>query len=86
MADKPAVGHKRRRLEQQDDVLESVRRGETVEATLAQKLTEYVERIDTDMVRDHSLPVWHACSTAALRKCLFSAAGARQQFLLCTGC
>jgi len=27
-----------------------VTRGETVEATLAQRLTEYVERIDTDMV------------------------------------
>lgn len=53
MADAPAVGHKRRRLEQQDDILESVQRGEVVEATLAQKLTEYVERIDTDMVRDY---------------------------------
>ena len=52
MADTPAVGQKRRRLEAEDDILESVKRGETVEATLAQKLTEYVERIDTDMVRD----------------------------------
>lgn len=52
MADTPAVGQKRRRLEAEDDILESVKRGETVEATLAQKLTEYVERIDTDMVQD----------------------------------
>jgi hypothetical protein len=45
------VGPKRRRLEQAEDILAPVRRGETGEATLAQRLTEYVERIDTDMVR-----------------------------------
>lgn len=60
MADTPAVGQKRRRLEAQHDVLESVRSGETVEATLAQKLTEYVERIDTDMVWLY-LHVWMSC-------------------------
>ena len=50
MAQAPAVGSKRRRLQAEDDILEPVTRGETVEATLAQRLTEYVERIDTDMV------------------------------------
>lgn len=46
------VGPKRRRLEQDEDILEGVRRAETVEGTLAQRLTQYVERIDTDMVRE----------------------------------
>ena len=50
MARAPAVGSKRRRLQAEEDILEPVNRGETVEATLAQRLTEYVERIDTDMV------------------------------------
>ena len=50
MAQAPAVGSKRRRLQAEEDILEPVTRGETVEATLAQRLTEYVERIDTDMV------------------------------------
>ncbi len=50
MAQNPAVGNKRRRLEAEEDILGPVTRGETVEATLAQRLTEYVERIDTDMV------------------------------------
>lgn len=50
MAQAPAVGDKRRRLEAEEDILSPVIRGETVEATLAQRLTEYVERIDTDMV------------------------------------
>ena len=45
------MGPKRRRLEQAEDILEPVRRAETVEGTLAQRLTQYVERIDTDMVR-----------------------------------
>ena len=45
------VGPKRRRLERDEDILEAVRRAETVEGTLAQRLTQYVERIDTDMVR-----------------------------------
>lgn len=45
------VGPKRRRLEEDEDILGAVRRGETVEGTLAQRLTQYVERIDTDMVR-----------------------------------
>lgn len=55
MAQAPAVGSKRRRLEAEEDILSPVTRGETVEATLAQRLTEYVERIDTDMVRLHLL-------------------------------
>ena len=58
MAQAPAVGSKRRRLQEEEDILEPVARGETVEATLAQRLTEYVERIDTDMV---SMTVKEAC-------------------------
>lgn len=50
MAGAPAVGSKRRRLQAEEDILAPVTQGETVEATLAQRLTEYVERIDTDMV------------------------------------
>jgi hypothetical protein len=53
------VGPKRRRLESENDILEQVKRQEVVEATLAQRLTEHVERIDTDMVqwlRNASLP------------------------------
>ena len=50
MSQTPAVGNKRRRLEEKEDILSAVTRGETVESTLAQRLTEYVERIDTDMV------------------------------------
>ena len=49
------MGPKRRRLEQAEDILEPVRRAETVEGTLAQRLTQYVERIDTDMVRPETL-------------------------------
>lgn len=44
------VGPKRRRLESESDMLEQVKRQELVEGTLAQRLTEHVERIDTDMV------------------------------------
>jgi hypothetical protein len=51
MADRPAVGSKRRRLEAKDDLIPSVKRQEVVEQTLATRLTQYVERIDTDLVR-----------------------------------
>ncbi|KAL0026624.1 hypothetical protein WJX77_011706 [Trebouxia sp. C0004] len=55
MAQAPAVGDKRRRLEAEEDILSPVTRGETVEATLAQRLTEYVERIDTDMALEYQM-------------------------------
>ena len=45
------MGPKRRRLEEENDILSPVKRREVEESTLAQRLTEYVERIDTDMVR-----------------------------------
>lgn len=45
------VGPKRRRLQEDNDILGPVQRQEVQEATLAQRLNEYVERIDTDMVR-----------------------------------
>ena len=44
------VGPKRRRLQEDNDILGPVQRQEVQEATLAQRLHEYVERIDTDMV------------------------------------
>lgn len=55
MAQAPAVGNKRRRLQAEEDILGPVTRGETVEATLAQRLTEYVERIDTDMALEYQM-------------------------------
>lgn len=45
------MGPKRRRLEEENDILALVKRREVEESTLVQRLTEYVERIDTDMVR-----------------------------------
>ena len=44
------VGPKRRRLQEDNDILGPVQRQEVQEATLMQRLNEYVERIDTDMV------------------------------------
>ena len=50
----PARGPKRRRLQEEHaGVLAAVLSEETSEDTLAQRLREYVERVDTDMV---SLP------------------------------
>jgi len=43
-------------MDEEHDILGPVKRQEVVEATLVQRLTEYVERIDTDMVR---LPFTH---------------------------
>ena len=44
----PPAGPKRARLSAGDDILARVRSGAITEATLAAKLTEHVERIDTD--------------------------------------
>ena len=44
------VGPKRRRLQEDNDILGPVQQQEVQEATLVQRLNEYVERIDTDMV------------------------------------
>lgn len=55
MALQPARGPKRRRLQEEySEVLAGVRAQQTSEETLAQRLTEYVERVDTDMVRGNS--------------------------------
>lgn len=43
-------------MEADNDILGPVKRREVEEGTLVQRLTEYVERIDTDMVR---LPTDH---------------------------
>lgn len=51
LAQVPARGQKRKRLEDEKHILGSVKREETREDTLVQRLTEHVERIDTDMVR-----------------------------------
>ncbi|KAK9840997.1 hypothetical protein WJX81_004968 [Elliptochloris bilobata] len=48
-------GPKRARLVAAEDLLAPVRRGEVVEATLARKLTEHVERIDTDMGLEYQM-------------------------------
>ena len=47
----PARGQKRKRLEDENHILGGVKTEETREDTLVQRLTEHVERIDTDMVR-----------------------------------
>lgn len=57
------VGPKRRRMDEENDILGPVKRQEVMEATLVQRLTEYVERIDTDMVR---LPFTYPTSNAKL--------------------
>lgn len=55
------VGPKRRKLEADEDVTGAVRRGEVSEQTLLTRLTEYVERIDSDLVR-----LAHLCCHAPL--------------------
>lgn len=45
-----AVGSKRRRLESSHALLGDVRSEKVVETTLSDALSDYVERIDTDMV------------------------------------
>ncbi len=44
------VGPKRRRLQEDNDILGPVQHQVVQESTLVQQLHEYVERIDTDMV------------------------------------
>ncbi len=44
------VGPKRRKLQAEEDITAAVKRGEVSEQTLLTRLTEYVERIDTDLV------------------------------------
>ena len=63
----PARGQKRKRLEDQNQILGGVQREETREDTLVQRLTEHVERIDTDMVRDTDIDALRAmCAGMAL--------------------
>ena len=50
MAEAPAAGAKRRRLDEEHQVLAGVKQRRTSEQTLVSCLTEHVERIDTDMV------------------------------------
>ena len=53
MAQNEAVGRKRRWLQREDelDMLGQVKQAKVSQGTLVQRLTEYVERIDTDLVR-----------------------------------
>lgn len=51
MTEAAARGAKRRRLEAEHDLLEGVRTEALQESTLVDALANYVERIDTDMVR-----------------------------------
>ena len=52
MAEQPARGQKRRRLEAEHaDVLTGVKDDTVGEEDLVRRLTDYVERVDTDMVR-----------------------------------
>ncbi|EIE26704.1 hypothetical protein COCSUDRAFT_11853 [Coccomyxa subellipsoidea C-169] len=55
MSETPAVGPKRRRMETDNDILGPVKRREVEEGTLVQRLTEYVERIDTDMALEYQM-------------------------------
>ena len=55
MADTPAVGPKRRRLEAADGTLAGVRSGEVSEEVLAARLAEYVERVDTDLALEYQM-------------------------------
>ena len=60
------VGPKRRRLQEDDDILGLVQRQEVQEATLVQRLNEYVERIDNDMVCMRIYCALHAGLDASL--------------------
>ncbi|KAK9809996.1 hypothetical protein WJX72_003097 [[Myrmecia] bisecta] len=55
MADHPASGPKRHALEAAHDILRPVKRQETDEGTLITSLTEYVQRIDTDMALEYQM-------------------------------
>ncbi|KAK9916719.1 hypothetical protein WJX75_006211 [Coccomyxa subellipsoidea] len=55
MSETPAVGPKRKRMEADNDILGPVKRREVEEGTLVQRLTEYVERIDTDMALEYQM-------------------------------
>ena len=51
MADSRALGPKRKRLQDEVDILAPVKQMRTDEDTLIARLTEHVEKIDSDMVR-----------------------------------
>ncbi|CAK0734996.1 hypothetical protein CVIRNUC_000513 [Coccomyxa viridis] len=55
MSETEPVGPKRRRLQEDNDILGPVQRQEVQEATLVQRLNEYVERIDTDMALEYQM-------------------------------
>eukprot|EP00884_Botryococcus_braunii_P009390 jgi/Botrbrau1/18452/Bobra.0072s0035.1 len=49
------VGPKRRKLQAEEDITAAVKRGEVSEQTLLTRLTEYVERIDTDLALEYQV-------------------------------
>jgi len=55
MADTAPRGPKRQRLMQQHDILAQVKTQEVTQATLETKLSEYVDRIDTDMALEYQV-------------------------------
>ncbi len=50
MAESRAMGPKRKRMQDETDILEPVKQERTSEDTLVARLTEHVEKIDNDMV------------------------------------
>ena len=55
MAESRVAGPKRKRMQEDDDILAPVKQMRTSEDTLIARLTEHVEKIDSDMARH---PVW----------------------------
>eukprot|EP00879_Flechtneria_rotunda_P009403 GHRR01009845.1.p2 GENE.GHRR01009845.1~~GHRR01009845.1.p2 ORF type:complete len:267 (+),score=119.03 GHRR01009845.1:2558-3358(+) len=55
MAGTQPKGPKRRKLQQQHDILSKVQHKEISQATLERKLAEYVERFDTDMALEYQV-------------------------------
>lgn len=55
MAENPAQGPKRRRLDLEHSVTREVRSGSVTQSQLITKLTEHVERIDTDLALEYQM-------------------------------
>ena len=60
MTESNATGPKRKRLQDETDVLLPVKQMRTSEDTLIARLTEHVEKIDSDMVRSNVVEIFHS--------------------------